>query len=211
MRIGCVVLFIILIAPVKLGIRLRWQGGMHAEAALGVTMWGIRLQQTLHWPGTQDVKRMAGREMQKKDAAANLQQTVEQAPGEKETDKAGIGWILRLIRTVAISDRARRYFRRTSVLEQLQIHFRAACQDAALCALLDAAAISLMGALRRRYPAGIFTCRAALQGPCVLQGVCIVRLRMGNLLAAAAMGLIGYLVAGKKKEEKKWSVIPLKT
>ena len=80
-----------------------------------------------------------------------------------------------------------------------------------LAALLDAAAISLMGTIRRLYPQGVFTCRAALHGPCALQGVCIVRLRMGNLLAAAAMGLMAYLVSGKKKEERKWSVIPLKT
>lgn len=206
-----IVLFIVLIAPVKLGIRLRWQGQMKAELALGVMVWGIRLNRKLYWPEQRDVARMAARTVRGNDVSSNLQQKVEQTENDSMAESTGIGWILRLIRTMATSDHARAYFRRTSVLERLDIYFRAGCRDAAFCALLDAAAVTLMGMLRQRFPHAVFQCRAALNVHCALQGTCIVRLRMGNLLASAAMGLVAYLVTGKKKEEKKWSVIPLKT
>lgn len=208
MRLFFLILFVIWIAPVRMGAALRWQEGEHIRLALGVTCWGIRFsKQYLHPESTE---KLAENEKQHHNSEA-LQIAGQDEKGDA-ADSKGLRALVRLVHTMLIGNHARQFFRSTSHTDMLQLLLLTGTRDAAVCALADAGIKTLMGILRTRLPAGKYAARAMASDKAGIHGICIVSLRLGNLLIAALLGTGAYLVSGKrKKEERKWNIIPFKT
>lgn len=199
MRLFFLLLFVIWCAPVKLGAALHAGDGEKGTLMLGVTVWGVRFLRKKRLSGYGKPRLSDGAEIQEGEMSG------------QEDDRLGVGMAARLVRTMLISNRARKWFRRSASIEHLRLQVQVGFDDAAACALLDAALKGILGALHYRVPEGIFRSRVAMGHKSYVQGVCIVSIRLGNLLTAALMGALGYIASGKKrKEEKKWSIIPLK-
>ncbi|MBE5777038.1 MAG: hypothetical protein E7326_05980 [Clostridiales bacterium] len=202
MRWLLIILFALWCAPVKLGAAFKWQSGDRGELMLGATLWGVRVARKLAWPESERIAPEEG---------AQLQREAQEGRGGKEADRRGVSLLIRLIRTVLISNRARGWFVRCAKNEHTHILVQVGFSDAAACALADAIVKALFGMLARRFPGGRFCSRAVLGQKSSVQGMCIVRIRLGNLFSAALLGALGYLASGKKhKEETVWSIIPSK-
>ena len=208
MRLFLLAVFVLWIAPVKMGAAVHWQEGVHARLALGVTCWGVRFSKQYLKPYP------SGRLEKHSEEHADSEALLVEGKAEKgdAADSSGLRMLMRVLKTVLIGNRARQYFRRTSHTEGLYLVFYTGTRDAAACALADAGIKTLLGILCTHMPNGRYDARAAGSEKAGIQGICIVSLRLGNLLIAALLGTMAYLVSGRrKKEERKWNIIPFRT
>lgn len=186
-------LFLIYITPLKMGVAVHWQSSQPVRIALGVTVWGVRIKREYAWPA-----RLIGENAIKTDSTS----AVSSFDGIKKRGRLILHFLWNILR----SDHVRNWL----MVEHVHVRVAIGFLEAAGCALMDAL-LKIVFALVRHMPGCDFKSCARFDGQSAVQGLCIVRLRLGNLLVASALGAAAYWVAGrKKKEEKKWSTIPLK-
>lgn len=208
MRVLLLAVFVLCIAPMKMGAAVHWQEGENIRLALGVTCWGVRFSKRYLKP--EPVSKLEMQEQEPKDSE-ELQVDAQSEKGNA-ADSKGLRVLARMLRTMLIGNRARHYFRYISHMEKLQILLQAGTRDAALCALADAGIKTALGILRTRLPAGYYTACAVPGEKAGIQALCIVKIRLGNLLIAVLLGTMAYFVSGRrKKEERKWNIIPFRT
>ena len=134
MRLFLLAVFVLWIAPVKMGAAVHWQEGVHARLALGVTCWGVRFSKQYLKPYP------SGRLEKHSEEHADSEALLVEGKAEKgdAADSSGLRMLMRVLKTVLIGNRARQYFRRTSHTEGLYLVLYTGTRDAAACALADA-------------------------------------------------------------------------
>ncbi len=181
-------LFLMLIAPVRVGARLRWEGEL-PRLAVGAMVWGARLQIDL-----KPVRSEGGRLR----LAAQAGGKRIALPKRKKKAAQGLKALWLLLRANGAGARLRRMVK----VRALEGTLRLGGQDAAALALtagfLRSAAAALPFAHVRVDP--------ALGGRSAVYARCIAETRLGILMAA---GLLWYAQRRKagRKEEKAW-IIP---
>ena len=173
-------LFLLLIAPVKAGVRLQWdENGL--RGAVGLMVWGWREQADFS-AGRNPAGRWA---LTAAYRGKNLP-----LPAEK----GNAGTILKLVGLLLKSNGDGAALRKLVRVDTLDVALRLGGQDAAALALGAGFLRAVGGAL----PFLRFQCLPALGGKSGLRAVCIAEARLGILLAAA-------LIWKKSKERKKKS------
>ena len=188
---GLLLLFVLLTAPVRLGIKIQWEKGV-LHGTLGGMVWGIRARipfAVSRSPAGQLAlcAFFRGRRLalpaQKIDAKGVVRRLLVMRKGGKSGKK-----LLKLVR-----------------LQALSVDLRAGGLDAGRLALT----VGLLRLASGFIPSLRFRCAPVLGGAWGLRGGCIAETRLGILLAAA---LIGYANSRRAKEEKKqpW-IVPSET
>lgn len=196
-----ILLYCIWIAPLKIGVAVRWQSENPVEIRFGAMVWGFRIRRLFYWPG-----RMLLADTLENSAEGPQKEILSFIPREKKKRS-----IIHILRVALMSDHARRYLLRS--IEDAQVHLdaRIALADAAVCALISGSLNMLLGMIGAKKGWQLRV-SPVFQGESQAKGACIVRLRLGNLLIAGLLGAAAYmLVKRKHKEENAWNDIPLKT
>ena len=159
-------LFLLLIAPMRAGVRMQWdESGF--RGAVGLMIWGLRDQV--------DVSGARNRAGQLRLTAAFRGKNL---PLPKP--KGGAGKMLKLVGLLLKSNGDGAALRKLVRVNTLRIALRLGARDAAALALCTGALRAVGGAL----PFLRFRCLPVLDGKTALHAVCIAEARLGTLLLA---------------------------
>lgn len=182
---AAIFLYLVLIAPVDLGIAAELDGE-RSHGRVAIRVWGVERQ---------------GRFSLMRDAQGKLRLMASWA-GRTEKPSGGGPGLLRLARALVRADKARALLRRGVSLRRLQLGAVIGGADAAQTALFTGLLRAVAGHFPRlqcRFrPAFGQRSRASLR--------CIVSVRLGMIGAAGVLGLLS-LWRTRKKEETAW-IIP---
>ena len=184
---ACIVAYLLCVTPLRFGAAAQWQAGELPQAALGLTIWGVRLG-----------RRFALR----RDETGRLYLEGDGVRALAAPSGPALKRPLRALRALGRANHARALLRRGVQKEALLLETAVRCPDAGQTALLT----GLLRALGAAQPLLDIRALPAFRGGGGLRFRCIARARLGTLLLVCALGAVSYLRAGKK-EEKPW-IIP---
>lgn len=182
-----IILYALLIAPVRVGAALRWEGKT-PTLRVGVMIWGFRLQTELR--GRRDE---AGRLR----LVAGFGRRSLPLPAGKRKGGEGIKALALLLR----SNQKRAGLRRVIRVRALDFALQIGGENAALTAL----ASGFFQALNPLVPKARILCRPAFHGRTRLYARCIAEARLGILWAAWLRWRAGR--GSGQKEEQAWSIL----
>ncbi len=192
-----VLLYLLLIAPVRVGIVVSFAQGSAPSGMLGVLVWGVGTQ--VDFAVARDDQGVLNLKFQ----TANGNKS-----GESDLSKT-IASIARVIKSLRIANISRSVFKASIHLKALQARAVVGLADAAQTALLTGL-LQVLAAKWGTRPGVRLRVDANFRGGSALYTRCIVHMRLGNILLACLLGLSAYLKAGTK-EEQPWSITPSNT
>ena len=185
------ILYLIAVTPLRAGLTLRWDGS-GLEGALGVLVWGARIQGKIGLVTNTEGKKQLyiGRTLPPPGAVP----AASPAP-----EAAGL---LQWYRTVKRANQGRTLIKNAVALDLLEADVAVPGFGAASTALFTGLA-RIAGGL---IPGLRLRARPAWDGGGGMRVRCMISCRLGMLLAACALGTVSFLME-RKKEEKPW-IIP---
>lgn len=177
---ACILAYLLCVTPLRFGAAAWWQAGNLPQAALGLTIWGVRLG-----------RRFALR----RDDTGRLYLAGEGGRAVAAPSGPALQGKLRLLRALGRANRARALLRHGVQKEMLLLEAAAHCPNAAQTALLT----GLLQALGAAQPLLDIRAIPAFRGGGGLRFRCIARARLGTLLLACVLGAVSYLRSGKKE------------
>lgn len=187
MAVFLIVLYSVLITPVELGVAASVGFGGRPRYAAAVMLWGVRLQ-------------LNGSLI--RDENGKLQWTSSFRGKSRQAEAGGLSPVVRqLFRALKNARRSRMLLQKTVRVTDLSLQADVGGLEADQVALLTAL-LQTLGAVQNRLR---IETRPVFRGKGGISIRCIVRARLGTLLAAGLLGAKSYLAAGKK-EAMIWNI-----
>ena len=178
-----ILLYCLLITPVKIGVSLKWNSCQALESHFGILVWGMVWRRVLFWPkrlvDTENIMLQAGEK-----------EITSLFPVHRHSEK-----MQQWLQSCFAMPEVRKWVHRSIKTERVQVLAELSLSDAAACALLTST-LNVLFTMRQNRKEHIVRIAPRYDGKSAVRGLCIVRLRLGNLLIAAVMGMAAYL--GKK-------------
>lgn len=186
---GCFIFFyLLLIAPVQAGIRIRYDRS--PDGLIGLRIWGIGLQVPLSLSRDEN-------------GQLHLESSLpwKKKKKKKKEKPGGLRRLFTQAAAVIRADKARKLLQWGVTLESLKGEIHLHLENAAHTALLSSLC-QLLSTLPEKARIHVFP---SFSGPGRLHLQCIVRFRLGTLLTACAMGFLSYRLQ-RKKEDSSWNI-----
>lgn len=187
-------MYLVLITPIRLGLQLEWEQGRLPRGRIGVLIWGAAIQRQFFGIRDENGTLRIETDFPVRKSPANSQ-------GAGDFARA----IIRAFKTLKRANVARGLLKKSIRLDRLDIRAHIGLEDAAATAMLSGA-LRAAGIFWRRGEWAIIPCFG--QGN-ALYGRCILESRLGMIAMAGLLGLISDRLT-EKKEEKTW-IIPSDT
>ena len=176
-------LYLLLITPVRFGAAAAWHGGVRAEGAAAVLIWGVRVQ-----AGFRVFRDETGKLRLFSDFRGRRHAAGDPLPNA-----------LTLLKTLKRANISSTLLKKGVRLRALSAEAEVGGMDAAAVALCT----GLLRALDALLPGVRIQARPVFQGSGGLRARCIAEARLGTLMAIGALGLLSLR---RQKEEATWNI-----